>query len=264
MISLAQGSPKKPRFPTLEGKKLVVFDLDGTLAPSKQMMPPGMAVLMSKLLSRIKVAIISGGGYPQFESELLRSLPPGDIDLSNLLLLPTSGTRLLVWKGSWTEVYNERLPEQERKRLVAAFGEALKLGGYHEPEKIYGPLIEDRGSQITFSGLGQSAPLDLKEAWDPKHEKRERIAEILRRKLPEFDVRVGGTTSIDVTRRGINKAYGIHKLEQYLSIPIAEMIFVGDALFFGGNDYPAKSTGVDCIQVTGPMETQSLVESWLV
>ncbi|MDB5238695.1 MAG: Phosphomannomutase [Candidatus Parcubacteria bacterium] len=248
---------------TLQDKQLVIFDLDGTLAPSKQAMGPELAALIPKLLARVKIAVISGGGFPQFESEFLRSFPPGNENFSNLFLLPTSGTRLMVWKGAWTEVYNERLPEQERKRLIAAFGEALKVGGYHEPPKIYGPLIEDRGSQITFSGLGQNAPLELKEAWDPKHEKREKIAKVLRLRLPEFDIRVGGTTSIDITRRGINKAYGIHKLEQHLNIPISNMIFVGDALFFGGNDYPAKTTGVDCIQVSGPEETTRLVSDWL-
>ncbi len=248
---------------TLGDKQLVIFDLDGTLAPSKQMLEPASAVALSKLLLKVKVAVISGGGFPQFETQLVHSLSPDVSGLSNLYLLPTSGTRLMVWKGSWSEVYNERLPEQERKRLVASLGEALKLGGYREPPKIYGQLIEDRGSQITFSALGQEAPLDLKEAWDPKREKREKIAEILKKRLPEFDIRLGGTTSIDITRRGINKAYGIHKLEQYLKIPIADMIFVGDALFFGGNDYPAKSTGVDCIQVAGPGETRKLIEGWL-
>lgn len=248
---------------TLEGKQLVIFDLDGTLAPSKQMMAPEMTILLTELLKRIKVAVISGGGFPQFESELLRSFSPSMSNLASLYLLPTSGTRLMTWAGQWNEVYNERLPEQERKRLVAAFGEALKLGGYVEPPKIYGQLIEDRGSQITFSGLGQKAPLELKESWDPDHKKREKIAEILRKRLPEFDIRIGGTTSIDITRRGINKAYGIHKLEQHLKIPIANMIFVGDALFFGGNDYPAKTTGVDCIQVAGPEETRKLIEGWV-
>ena len=60
----------------------------------------------------------------------------------------------------------------------------------------------------------------------------------------------------------MNKAYGIHKLEQYLNIPLADMVFVGDALFYGGNDYPVKATGIDCIEVKGPEETERLIKTW--
>jgi hypothetical protein len=76
-------------------------------------------------------------------------------------------------------------------------------------------------------------------------------------------VRIGGTTSIDVTPRGVNKAYGIRKLEEYLKVSQDRIVFVGDALYQGGNDYPAKATGVDCIQVKGPEETKQLIQAWL-
>jgi hypothetical protein len=135
---------------------------------------------------------------------------------------------------------------------------------YEKPTKTFGTLIEDRGSQITFSALGQSAPVELKYAWDPMRTKRERMAAILSEKLPEFEVRVGGATSVDITKRGINKGFGIRKLEQFLKIESEDIVFIGDALFYGGNDYPAKATGVDCISVKGPEETKELIKSWLV
>ncbi|KND49932.1 MAG: phosphomannomutase [Parcubacteria bacterium C7867-002] len=244
-------------------KDLVIFDLDGTLAPSKSAMDPEMGVLLVRLLQKKKVAIISGGGYPQFETQLLRMMPHSSEGLSNLFLLPTSGTRFLSWKGSWVEQYAENLSEREKKDILSNLDWAFKIAGYEKPSKTYGPAIEDRGSQITFSALGQEAPLDLKTAWDPDRSKRERIAVILREKIPAFDIRLGGTTSIDITRKGVNKAYGIRKLETFLSIPVQHMVFVGDALFHGGNDYPAKATGVDCIQVAGPEETKKLIQSWV-
>ena len=128
-------------------------------------------------------------------------------------------------------------------------------------EKTWGELIEDRGSQITYSGLGQQAPLDAKKRWDPHFVKRKKIKERLDKTLPEFSVNMGGATSIDITRPGIDKAYGIRKLQQTLSIAIAEMIFIGDALFEGGNDYPARTTGVVCIPVRDPDETKRVVEA---
>ncbi len=72
---------------------------------------------------------------------------------------------------------------------------------------------------------------------------------------------MGGSTSIDVTLPGIDKAYGIRKLRDILGIAIDEMIYVGDALFPGGNDYPARETGALCIQVLNPHETKRVIET---
>jgi hydroxymethylpyrimidine pyrophosphatase-like HAD family hydrolase len=79
--------------------------------------------------------------------------------------------------------------------------------------------------------------------------------------IPEFSVRLGGTTSVDVTKSGIDKAYGIRKLRDTLGITIQEMIFIGDALFPGGNDYPAKEAGVVTIQVRDPNESKRVIEA---
>ena len=244
-------------------KDLIIFDLDGTLSPAKSQMQADTAAALAKLLAIKKVAVISGGAFPQFQTQFLASLPSGVEGFSNLYLMPTSGTRLLTWNGSWTERYAENMAPQEKAAVMGAFHAALLSAGYHEPAKVYGPVIEDRGSQITFSALGQSAPLAEKVKWDPDRQKREAIAEILKDKLPQFDVRIGGTTSLDVTRRGVNKAYGIRKLEEFLKVVPDKIVFIGDALFYGGNDYPAKTTGVDCIAVTGPDETTKLINGWV-
>lgn len=244
-------------------KKLAVFDLDGTLAVSKSPVDEEISSLLVALLGLIKAAIISGGGFPQFQAQVLGHLSGTADNYSNLYILPTSGTRMYSWKGGWVEEYAEHLGQRDKERIMIAMHAALQAAGYARPEKTYGDILEDRGSQITFSALGQKAPPPLKYAWDPDRKKRDKIAAALRPLLPEFDVRVGGATSIDVTRRGINKAYGIHKLEERLGLSAEDIVFVGDALFYGGNDYPAKATGVDCIQVSGPKETGSLIKAWL-
>jgi len=244
-------------------KQLIIFDLDGTLAPSKSPMQADIGALIVRLLQGKKVAIISGGGYPQFQTQLLSAMPGAEEKYSNLFLLPTSGTRLYAWKGGWFEQYAENLTSEEKEKITASLNMALRTIGFDKPATSYGPLIEDRGSQITFSALGQAAPLSLKSQWDPTRAKRERIIAVLKQKIPEYDSRIGGTTSVDITRKGVNKAYGIRRLEEYLKIPLEAMVFVGDALFYGGNDFPAKSTGVDCIQVSGPEETAKLISSWV-
>ncbi len=79
--------------------------------------------------------------------------------------------------------------------------------------------------------------------------------------IPEFSVRMGGATSIDVTKPGIDKAYGIRKLRDVLQIALSEMLFVGDAIFPGGNDYPPEQAGVCSVCVCGPHETKRVVET---
>ena len=240
-------------------KRLIVFDLDGTLAPSKSPPDDVIAALLHDLLGIVKVAVISGGSWPQFEKQLLAKLS-GEKGLANLYLLPTCGTQFYRHEQDWVRVYSEDLSSDERQKIVSSLHRAFDLTG-SAPERVWGEVIEDRGSQITLSALGQRAPLEEKERWDPDFSKRKQIAAVLDTLIPEFSVRMGGATSIDVTKPGIDKAYGIRKLRDILSIPLSEMVFIGDAIFEGGNDYPAEQAGVDCIPVRGPDETKLVIET---
>ena len=241
---------------------LIMFDLDGTLAPSKSALEPAMAETLVKLLMKKKVAVISGGNYAQFQKQFVSKLPMSVGDFSNLYIMPVSGSCLYIWNGDWELQYAENLSPGEKVMIRQALDDSLKEAGFVPGEEKYGELIEDRGSQITFSALGQQAPIEAKKVWDPDRLKRQAIAKILAPKVPQFDVVIGGMTSIDITRKGVNKAYGIRKIEGYLKLSPEKILFVGDALFEGGNDFPAKSTGVDCKQVSGPEETIELIKSW--
>jgi HAD superfamily hydrolase (TIGR01484 family) len=240
-------------------KKLIVFDLDGTLAESKSSLDGETAALLHDLFGIVKVAIISGGGWPQFEKQLLSNLPH-DERLVNLSLLPTCGTKFFQYTGEWKILYSEDLSAEEKKKIINSLEKAVETAGF-KAEKVWGEVIEDRGSQITFSALGQQAPLAEKEKWDPEYAKRRKIKAILDTLIPEFSVRMGGSTSIDVTKPGIDKAYGIRKLRDLLGISLKEMIFIGDALFAGGNDYPAIEAGVVSIPVRGPSETKGVIQA---
>ncbi|MGA3171545.1 MAG: HAD-IIB family hydrolase [Chthoniobacteraceae bacterium] len=240
-------------------KKLIVFDLDGTLAESKSSLDAEMAALLNSLLGIVKVSIISGGNWSQFEKQVLANLTH-DERLKNLSLLPTCGTKFYQYQGGWKILYSEDFTDEEKKKIISSLRQATGSADL-EPERTWGELIEDRGSQITFSGLGQQAPLDEKEKWDPDFSKRKEAKSRLDKLIPEFSVRLGGTTSIDVTRQGIDKGYGIRKLRDVLGIPIGEMLFIGDAVFPGGNDYPAEEAGAPSIEVEGPHETKRVIEA---
>jgi phosphomannomutase len=240
-------------------KKLIVYDLDGTLAESKSSLDAEMAALLHDLLGIVKVAVISGGDWPQFEKQLLSNLPH-DERLADLSLLPTCGTKFFRYAGDWKKIYSEDFTVDEKDKIVRSLEKALGVAGF-KVDRVWGEVIEDRGSQITFSALGQLAPLKEKSQWDPDFIKRQKIKAILDTFIPEFSVRLGGTTSVDVTKQGIDKAYGIRKLRDTLGISIQEMIFIGDALFPGGNDYPAEEAGVVSLPVRDFQETKLVTKT---
>ena len=244
-----------------KSKKLIVFDLDGTLTKSKSDMDKEMAELVKKLLEKKMVAVIGGAKYEIFQRQLLSKLNVSSELLRNLFLFPTTATSFYKHSSeSWKEVYREELSSEEKNEVFSAFEKTFKKLNYKHPEKIYGELIEDRGGEIAFSALGQEAPLEVKEKWNKENpEIRVKMEEILQKYLPEMEAKVAGLTSIDVTRKGVDKAYGIRQIEKYLNIPISDMLFIGDAFFHEGNDEAALETGVLCFEVKGVEETKELI-----
>jgi HAD superfamily hydrolase (TIGR01484 family) len=237
---------------------LVAFDLDGTLAESKQAIKPTMAEALSNLLSVAHVAVISGGDWAQFEKQVASRLPPS-ADLSKLWLMPTTGTKLYTYRsGTWSAVYAELFSAERREEIIKAFGEALEATGF-TPEQTWGERIEDRGSQITFSALGQSAPITAKEVWDPDFAKRKVIQADLQKRLPGLSINMGGATSIDITQKGVDKGYGLRRLSKESGIPLEQIMFIGDAIFPGGNDYPAFELGLETVRVRDPEGTLAAI-----
>lgn len=241
--------------------KALIFDLDGTLTESKAPLDPKMGALLARLLLKMPVAIMSGGSYAQFEKQLLGGMPPF-ANFSNLYLFPTSAAQCYTWKdGSWQFLYNNPFTEAERTEVLNALTESLRETGLDTPPRqLWGEQTEDRGSQITWSALGQNAPFEMKRIWDPDRAKRTPLREALLRKLKGYSIRVNAATSVDITREGITKAYGIRQFSDFMKIPISDLRYVGDALFPGGNDEIVKETGIATVQVAGPSETATLIE----
>ncbi len=253
-------------------KKVIAFDLDGTLAPSKSPLPDRMAELIKKLLQKYEVCIISGGKFDLFELQILGNLEASATELQRLHLMPTCGTRYYLYdiaKKTWDLQYAEDFTEAEKVKIKDALNKGIDDLKYRET-KVYGETLEDRESQITFSVLGQDIVselgpkgVELKEAWDLDNSKKQKIRDYVADLIPEFEVRVGGLTSIDVTKRGIDKAYGMKKLLAMLDLTIDELLFVGDRIVEGGNDYPVKVMGADTISIKNWEETALVVQTIL-
>lgn len=244
--------------------RLVAFDLDDTLAPSKSAIHPRIGALLIALAERVEVAIISGGQLAQFTAQVVDRLPdasPGT--LSRLHLLPTCGTQYYrITADGVSTVYAHSLTEDQKSRALAAVeAEARRLGMWES--ETWGDILEDRGSQITFSALGQRAPLEAKLAWDPTGEKKNTLRAAVAERIPDLEVRSGGSTSIDITHQGIDKAYGMHRLSEQTGIALDDMLFVGDRLDPDGNDYPVLAMGVACRAVDGWEDTAEFLEGLL-
>ncbi len=244
-------------------KKLLAFDLDDTLAITKSPIDDRMAAILPKILDHFDICVISGGKYEQFQIQIIERLKATPQQLERLHIMPTCGTRYFHYDSvhdTWDRVYSEDLTSDQKTKIKAVLEEAAKHLGYWEA-KPYGEIIEDRGSQVTYSALGQQAPAEAKYAWDPDGTKKLAIRDYAAKLLPDLEVRAGGTTSIDVTPIGIDKAYGMKKLMEQLEIGKEDILFFGDKLQPGGNDYPVKAMGIDSMEVSNWEDTVRCLES---
>lgn len=248
----------------LDGVELVAFDLDDTLAPSKSPLPFAMRRLLARLTEVRPVAVISGGNFEQFQRQIIDQLetePRARLD--QLHLLPACGTQYYRWEGQeWHSVYAEFLSAEDRRHIEQVLHEEADTLGMWA-SNTWGPILEDRTSQVTFSALGQNAPVKEKSLWDPTGSRREVLRAAVAARLDGFEVRVGGSTSIDVTRLGIDKAYGLRRLSECTGIPLSGMTFFGDQLQPGGNDHPVVALGVGIVAVRSWPDTAGFLEAAL-
>jgi HAD superfamily hydrolase (TIGR01484 family) len=247
-------------------KKLIVFDLDGCLAESKQPLSYEMNEALSKLLEKYSVAIISGGPWKQFQKQFLDHFLVEEELQKKLFLFPTCGASFYRFNTTWEKIYSYDFTALQKEAVMEAFQSCFKQVGFEVPKKpLHGEILEDRDSQITFSALGQQAPLELKKKWDPGHLKRLEMIGLLQVSLgSDYEIRSGGTNSIDVTLKGIDKAFGIGKMTEYLGFELKDILGVGDSLHKGGNDYPMITAGVETKEVSGPADTLRIIAKLLL
>lgn len=240
---------------------LYCFDLDGTLCDSKQIVPSVIKKELSKLLRKNVVVVMSGAPVKQFQTQLLRDFQTPI--KGELYIVPTSGASCYkVSKfGNLESLWDIRFNFLDKVHVGGNLVQAIKecLGEF--PPAFDDPF-EDRDGQITWSALGQTAPLEEKKKWDADKSKRTRIVMRLRELLQDkYQVALGGSTSIDITPKGVNKAFALLQLMRYLKPD--KTVYVGDDLGTGGNDECVKSVPlVECVSVTGPSETLAKLIRW--
>jgi len=244
--------------------RLIIFDLDGTLAPSKSFLTEGIADLLRRLLKEKSIAVISGASFIQFSDEFLSRLKADTSVLSRLFILPTNGAELYTYEnGNWVSKYSKKISEEQKSKIISTLNHVLSQHIDLLPKHTVGKTIEDRGNQITFSALGQQALIKDKALWDPNQDKRRIIRGQLYKLLPDFSISIGGMTSIDITEKGVDKAFGIREVCKTSGFDIKDSIYVGDAIYPDGNDAPALETGIAVQKVLYPSDTALFIRKLL-
>lgn len=237
--------------------KLIAFDLDGTLTESKQLLDDKAARFIVRLAHDYDIAIITGGTMRQIETQILERIP--DWVQTKLHLMSCSGA---TYESQGTLMYKKEIPVIQReviKSIVKATAQSLGLW----EDNPAGEIIEDRKAQITFSALGQKAKLEDKSTWDPRGTKRKEMIVALNKALPDYSIRLGGTSSIDISLLGVDKEFALKELMRYRKLNASEILYVGDKFRPGENDYPALVAGVTCLRVVQPQDTIERVEKFL-
>lgn len=232
-------------------KKVIIADVDDTICDSCQVISPAMAEQISKMISQgYQFAFISGT-----KTEDLQEMISSRLSQPHHLLATTGTNYSIIGNNSVKNIYNHSFTAEEKEEIMAAM---RKLISHFEITSLTTPedQLQDRDSQITLSAIGRHAPSDKKAAYDQDCSKRQRWMEFLKIHLDEnkYDIKIGGTTSIDITRKGLDKEWGIKAFAQYHGLPLSTILFFGDKIHPGGNDFAAARV-VDCISVKSPPET---------
>ena len=237
--------------------KLIAFDLDGTLTESKQPITNKTAKFLTSLAYDYEIAIVTGGTMEQIKTQVLDRLP--DWVQDKMHLMSCSGAEYFRFGQT---LYRNLIAKKEKAVMIPMLTGLLKQMGYWIDNPA-GDIIEDRGSQITISALGQKASLKDKEEWDPFGTKRRQIRDTVKLMFPEYSVRVGGLTSVDISIQGIDKEYAINELLEWNQFEQSEVLYIGDKFRPGENDYPALVAGVTCLRVTSYADTPRVVGKYL-
>jgi phosphomannomutase len=207
-------------------KKIYIFDMDGTLTPSRREMTPDFEKFFSKWANKHTFFLVSGSNLEKIQEQV----PQYILDLSEGVF--TCGGNQL-WLNNQLSYNHEFKPSEE---LLSFLNEEIKKSKY--PVRS-GNHIEDRGSMLNFSIVGRDCSLDERLdyfEYDVKSQERTNIASQIITKWDNLDAVIGGQISIDITPKGMNKSQVLNEVKKFYSDE--EYIFIGDRTMEGGNDYP--------------------------
>jgi phosphomannomutase len=232
------------------------FDLDNTLTRSKSHIAPEHKPILRKLVALADVIVVSGHAEKDIKAHLE--------DVAGFYTMGQNGN--VAKRPDGSVLWERKLSEGQKKAIYAFTDKARKHLAYTVRDE--NDIVEDRGAQIAFSLIGHHENQDVKDAFDPAHEKRKKLLEDLRadvenlREKHNVDVLIAGTTNLDIIERGKNKGFNITEFISLMGWKKEECLYIGDALFPGGNDETVIGV-IPTKPVKGYAETYAYLESIL-
>ena len=248
-------------------KKVLLFDQDDTINHgSKQDIDPEIGQLFIELLGKYDIVVITGTGWDVVKRSDVDSLQIPPEKLVHYHMMPTTGTQYWRYElaaGDWVRQYSNFFTQDQADKITQLLEGAARKLGYWVELPTDAQIIENRGSQITYSALGQWADVAEKKAWDPDRLKRGEIVADIKKEIDAMglNITIGGSTSIDVTMPGIDKGYAVRQFLKATGHKMEDCLFMGDMIQPGGNDYAVKLLGVDCIPVRDHKDTQLILKA---
>ena len=234
------------------------FDLDKTLTKSRSAMEPAHQEIFERLCAEKDVIVVTGGTIEQIREQVTPRFT------GKYITLAQSGNQTIAKDG--TSLWYDKLNDEQ----VAASLECIaKLQHYFNiTVRDENDIIENRGAQISYSVLGFHEDIDKKYAFDPDESKRQAALKHFSddiQKLLGVGVEVvpAGTTNFSFIPAGKHKGYNVNRLREHMHWHAADCVYVGDALFPGGNDAVVIGI-VPTHAVKDPDETFAFIESNLV
>lgn len=247
----------------MQTPRAALFDLDDTLAKSLETPSLQKIDLLKTLLARMPVAIVTGRSFDWIAPDFLPPLTTSP-HIDRFYLFPEAGAEAMQWAGgAWQTLYSHSMTREDFDHIRSVVESCLTKTGAYDGLPLFGERYLEKNSMFTIMALGLNVPPDLKYTWDPDNVRRKMLFAELRKALPEYEAAIGGATAIDIVRPGIDKALAVRWLSEHLGIPPSEMLFIGDALYEGGNDAAVIPTGIQTIQTSGPDETTTIIANIL-
>jgi len=214
--------------------KIFIFDVDGTLTPSRLPMTKEFQEFFKQWIKKNKFYLVTGSDLPKLQEQMCY------FDIEAERIFTCCGNQM--WKPDPSIVnISAELIYENKFELPEHLEMFLKIVLNKSPyPHRYGNHIENRGSMVNFSIVGRDCTQEQREEffeWDNENEERKKITNIIKQKAKGIDAVIGGQISIDIYPEGNDKSQ-ILKHIQDLEPDLEEIIFIGDRIEEGGNDYP--------------------------
>lgn len=245
--------------------KVFIFDVDGTLTPSRQQISGSFEKFFVEWGYQNLFYLVTGSDLPKTQEQMkgLDGMASGIFSCcGNEYWEPDPAVHPRHATNVYTNVYE---PSSD---LLNYLKHQLEIAPYLAR---CGNHIENRGSMLNFSVIGRDCTQTQRDSYfkyDQKEGERIRIAKEIRKKWPELDAVIGGQISIDIYPKGKDKSQILEWIQKEMdALPVEQFIFIGDKTEEDGNDYPLAQLmdkTEKCLYHTtsGPEETLEILKSY--